>query len=322
MGISMRFQTICHNLLKDLPTKQKEIILRRFGLKPAGSRQTLEAIGQNYGITRERVRQIEEEALRGLAEKVAGPDCRDTFQYFVKYFKNQSSLKREDLLLADLGGQKFQNHIFFLLVLGNGFHRVQESDNLYAFWTVDKKSFNKAERLIDSFTAKLEKEGRPLSLSSGLPLSFAEISKNILREPQGSLYGLKEWPEINPRGVKDRAYLAVKKESRPLHFAQVAHLMGRGVLAQTVHNELIKDDRFVLVGRGLYALTEWGFQPGIVREVIAKVIEKSSQPLEKDKIIKEVLKQRLVQPNTILLNLQNQQYFIKNSQGKYTIRKV
>jgi hypothetical protein len=151
-------------------------------------------------------------------------------------------------------------------------------------------------------------------------VSYLEISKNIQRNSEG-LFGLREWPEINPRGVKDKAYLVFKKQNKPLHFTQVASLIGQA-LPQTVHNELIKDPRFVLVGRGTYALKEWGYEPGRVREVIFKILSKEKKPLTKKEILAKVLKQRLVKETTVLLNLSNKEYFLKNPQGKYQIREA
>ncbi len=318
--MNYNYQTICHsNLLKDLPDKHEEVIIRRFGLR--GERETLEAIGQDFGITRERVRQIEEDGLRRLGPKIDSPVCQKVFQDFLKYFKNSGSLKREDLLLEDLGAQKFKNYVLFLLTVGKPFRRSTETEDFYAFWSVDDNAFNAAQKLIGSFSEQLENSHQPMALPKALPLSYIEISKGILKGPQG-LYGLEDWPEINPRGVKDKAYLVIKNKQKPLHFTEVANLIGEGTLVQTVHNELIKDSRFVLVGRGLYALKEWGYEPGIVREVIVRTISNAGGQLKKEEIVKEVLKQRQVQPNTILLNLQNQKYFFKNTEGEYTIRRA
>ena len=114
----------------------------------------------------------------------------------------------------------------------------------------------------------------------------------------------------------------MKKKKKPLHFTAVAQGISQDALPQTVHNELIKDQRFVLVGRGLYALEEWGYSPGVVREVIAKEMKKVERPITREEVIKKVLLQRQVKPNTILLNLTNKKYFIKNSQGKYFIRQA
>ena len=51
--------------LKKLPQKYKDVIVRRFGLLGHES-ATLEAVGLEVGITRERVRQIQTEALKRL----------------------------------------------------------------------------------------------------------------------------------------------------------------------------------------------------------------------------------------------------------------
>jgi len=132
---------------------------------------------------------------------------------------------------------------------------------------------------------------------------------------------LKNWPEINPRGVKDNAYLVLLKTKKPLHFTQITKLINKA-LPQTVHNELIKDPRFVLVGRGIYGLRDWGYEPGLVKDVIFKVLKTSRAPLAKQQILAHVLKQRFVKENTILLNLSNRKYFSKNLQGKYQIRET
>lgn len=314
------YQTICHNnLLKDLPDKHKEVIVRRFGLR--GEKETLEAIGRDFDITRERVRQIEEDGLRRLQDKTTLAVFQNLFRDFSKYFEKCGLLKREDLLLQDLGGQRFKNHILFLLTIGKQFQRFCETEDLHAFWASDSNAINFAGKALGDFAKQLESKKEPMALPKEVLASYAGISKNILKGPQG-LYGLRDWPEINPRGVKDKAYLAMKKEKQPLHFTQVARLIGKGALVQTVHNELIKDQRFVLVGRGLYALKEWGYEPGTVKEVIASVINNAGGQLSKDAIVQAVLKQRQVKPNTILLNLQNQKYFLRNSEGKYTTRQV
>lgn len=311
--------TVCNNsLIKDLPGRQKEVIVRRFGLR--GERETLEVIGQDMGITRERVRQIEQSALEKLKEKTNMPVCRNVSHYFADYLAKNSGLKKESLLLEQLGGDNFKNHVFFLLTLAEPFVRISESKDFYALWAINQQSLEKAEELLDPFISELEKEKKPLALPVNVPASYAEASKRILMGQDG-LYGLPDWPEINPRGVKDKAYLLFKKEKKPLHFTEVASLVKHAV-PQTVHNELIKDPRFVLVGRGLYALQEWGYQPGAVREVIARTLQESAGPLSKEEITQKVLEQRQVQPNTIFLNLQNKKFFIKNPEGKYTIRRV
>jgi DNA-directed RNA polymerase delta subunit len=129
-------------------------------------------------------------------------------------------------------------------------------------------------------------------------------------------WGLKNWPEINPRGVKDKIYLVLKEKGQPLHFVEVAEMIDMHGLSkkkahpQTVHNELIKDERFVLIGRGIYALSDWGYRKGTVRDVITEILEKRG-PLERKHVLEEVAKIRKVKKSTILINLNDEKNFAK-----------
>jgi len=325
------YSQICQELLRDLSQRQKEILFRRFGLK-SGQRETLESIGKSYGITRERVRQIEKEGFLKLKPKTN--QYQKIFQYFNKYFEAKGGFKKEDILLNELAGPNQKSQIYFLLTLGPNFERFGETEDFYSLWTINRNSLVLAKKVIDSFSNKLKELGKPLRLKEfelplGLPkgqvgggwvLSYLEISKKIQKNPEG-LYGLKDWPEINPRGIKDKAYLILKKTKTPLHFTEVAKLI-EGALTQTVHNELIKDSRFILVGRGIYALEEWGYYPGQVKDIILKVLKEERKPLTKEEILEKVLEQRLVKENTILLNLSNKKYFERDVQGKYKVKEI
>ena len=331
--MKLNYQKICQDLIKDLPQRQKDIVEQRFGLEDE-ERKTLEAIGQVYGITRERVRQIEEDGFSKIRPKLE--KYQEVFQYFEGEIEKFGGLRKEDILLNSLAGSKFQNQVFFLLILGEKFQRFAENKVFHSLWAIDQNSFNFAKEVLDFLSKKLLEINQPLSfanllkkanlqfksLTSRSLQSYLEISKRIQPGIEGN-YGLKDWPEINPRGVRDRAYLVFKKEKRPLHFAQVTRLINNSkfekisqppALIQTVHNELIKDQRFVLVGRGLYALGEWGYQPGVVKDVISMILQEEKKPLTKGEIIDRVLKQRIVKVNTILLNLG---HFPKTANGKY-----
>ncbi len=351
------YQKICSNFLKGLPQRTANVIERRFGLKSGtGKKETLEAIGESYNITRERIRQIEEEGFSKIRPKIK--DYQKVFQYFNNTLASSGDFKEEDTLLKFLGGEKYQNHAFFLLTLqpltksgrltnGEGFERLSEDKDFYPLWTIKKESANLAKKAVKSTINKMEKGKRVLTLdelfksqkkelikflgerlNKSIFLSCLEISKKIQRNPE-SQFGLRDWLEINPRGIKDRAYLVLKKEEKPLHFAEVATFIEklpfpfqRKTHTATVHNELIKDPRFVLVGRGLYALKEWGYTPGVVRDIITKVLKDSKKPLSKKEILKNVLEQRFVKENTVALNLQNRNHFLRDSKGKYTIREA
>lgn len=318
------YNKICSDLLSSLNGKQKETILRRFGLGKT-NRETLEAIGRDFGVCRERVRQIQAAGLEKVKQKIEKHD--KVFQFFSNYLKSFGGLKKEDILLEELGGNGNKNEVYFLLSLKEPFQRINENNDFYSYWMTNKVSFQSVKKTVDALSAQLRKIKKPLSLqqlkvsSKGKVLkALLEVSKEI-QQNEEELYGLSSWPEINPRGIKDKAYLVFKKTNKPLHFREVTKLIENSHV-QTVHNELIKDPRFILVGRGTYALLEWGYYPGQVKDVISSILKEAKRPLAKNEILKEVLRQRLVKENTILLNLNNKNHFLKNSKGEYTIKEI
>ncbi|MGB9743503.1 MAG: sigma factor-like helix-turn-helix DNA-binding protein [Minisyncoccales bacterium] len=317
---------ICTELLNNLSAKQNEVITRRFALIKKAEKEALAAIGQDLDITRERVRQIEKSGLLKL--KPILKNYQEVFDYFKSYLKEWGNLRKEELLLAELADGDFQNEIYFLLTLSDDFERVKETNDFYSLWLIDRKSWDLAQKVVKSVCEKFKKINQPLSLAEinkefSLPektlTSYLETAKNIQQNDEG-LWGLKVWPEINPRRVRDRIYLALKKNQTALHFTEIANLIK--ALPQTVHNELIKDNRFVLVGRGIYALKEWGYQEGTVKDLIRQILKEVGQPLSKEEILERVLKQRMVKKNTILLNLNNKNYFSRDAKGHYQIREA
>ena len=63
-------------LLNDLKDREKQVIIRRFGLED-GHPRTLEEVGREFDVTRERIRQIEAKALRKLRNPVRSRKIRD-----------------------------------------------------------------------------------------------------------------------------------------------------------------------------------------------------------------------------------------------------
>jgi hypothetical protein len=316
---------ICNDLLEIVPERTKEVISRRFGFE-GKKPETLDAIGKGYGVCRERVRQIESAGFKKISKK--SDNYESLFKSFRTYLKKKGGLVKEETILFDLGGEEFRAQIAFLLTLDTEIKRFKENDDFYATWALDKKYLDLAKKVVDVFYSKLREENRLLKLSdfnldkeqgalnAKIITSYINACKRVDSNDEGK-FGLAGWPEINPRKIKDKAYNVFAKKNKPLHFREAAALIGEGTLAQTVHNELIRDNRFVLVGRGLYALKEWGYETGVVKDVIAKLI-KENGPMERDMIIQKVSEQRLVKRNTIVLNLSNKNNFIKTDKG-YTV---
>lgn len=329
------YKKISSDLINDLPERTKNVIQRRFGLGNDSKvlseaikikKEPLESIGKDYGITRERVRQIENDGIKKIKKKLLKHE--NVYNAFNQKIDEFGGFKREDIFLTSLGNKENLNHIFFLLSVKDSFSRFSENNDFHSFWTKNPNHFDDIKKIVSCFHENLNRFNKPLELQfcdnlisfadSKATTSSLEISKHIHQSHDG-LLGLKNWPEVNPRGIKDKAYLVLKKEEKPLHFTSVAQLMGDSTLPQTVHNELIKDSRFVLIGRGIYALKEWGYEPGEVKDVIKKIIKKAGKPLSKKDIIDRVMEQRMVKENTISQNLSNRKYFSRNSEGKYSV---
>jgi hypothetical protein len=232
-----------------------------------------------------------------------------------------------------------RNHYHFLLVVGETFEKRKEDDHFVHRWHVDQNLAQTVEQALKELyeglsDEELVSEGEIvknfLTRVQGLSDHYQteemikrwlSISKKIGSNPLGE-WGPTSSTSITPKGIRDYAYLAIRHHGSPLHFTEVAkridELFGKKAHIATTHNELIKDPRFVLVGRGLYALSEWGYVEGVVRDVIKKIL-KEHGALTKDEIIEKVLKERYVKPNTILVNLQDDQYFERNPDGTYAL---
>ncbi len=318
-----RYKEACEDLISVLPERTKNIICRRFGFSK-NKRETLEAIGKSYKVTRERVRQIEKD---GVSQAKKGIErYPDIFNYFNETIDKFGGLKREDLFLDILAkDESVKNSVVFLLNMSDSISRIPENKEFNAIWIKDHNSLFKAKELISDVKKSLQKKKELLSpkeiaANRGIPeeilVSYLEISKEIVQNKEG-YFGLYKWPEINPRGIRDKAYIVLKKKGEPLHFREIASSLGNNANPQTTHNELIKDPVFVLVGRGVYALSEWGYTPGEVKEVIRGILKKEGA-LAKNDIINRVSSQRIVKKNTIIQNLSNKKYFVRTPDGKYT----
>ena len=176
------------------------------------------------------------------------------------------------------------------------------------------------EEIFDLLSVGMKEDG----FSKDVLKNYLEVSIEI-KQNTFLKWGAAKWKEISPKGTREKSYLVLKEAVKPLHFRDIAkkidqyHLNKKKTHAQTVHNELIKDQNFVLVGRGIYALVEWGYKKGTVKDVIEEILKKSSKSLSREEILKKVLEVRRVKKSTIVINLNN--YFSKTMEGEYLIKK-
>lgn len=335
---------LINSALFGLNPRQKEVITARFGLDGQGDGETLAAIGERLNVTRERVRQIENGAIVLVKANIGkNPEAGIILEKVKKYIVSRGGVsKKSDVVkfTSSLATGIRENHLDFLAEASGVFNLYREDDAFNPFYYVTDKDLKTARTFVDGWVnflksrkEKVFAESYAVQLASFLKVkpvlpaiadNYLNISKLIDKNPYGDM-GLREWPEISPSTVRDKIYLVLKKKAEPLHFEDIAkHINKVGfddqeALAPTVHNELIKDNRFVLVGRGIYGLKEHGYEPGTAREVISKVL-KSKGPLAPNDVVTHVNQQRFFKPNTILINLQNRNFFERMNDGKYRVR--
>jgi hypothetical protein len=341
--ISFKPKQITKKLLTVLPPRARDVLEKRYGLDPKDSTsQTLEAIGQTYGITRERVRQIENYSIQSIQKSDVYKEYEQLFAELAQVVEDLGGIIAEqDLLAALASDQSTRNHIFFLLVLGTPFSRNKEDNSFHHRWYVKDSLAQAVEKALLEVQESLSEEelisesemiNRFISKLSKIEERYKQeeyvkrwlgLSKAIGQNPLGE-WGISTSPNVRAKGIRDFAYLAVKRHGSPMHFREVAEaiesLFNRKAHVATCHNELIKDSRFVLVGRGLYALTEWGYSAGVVKDVLRTIL-KENGPLTREEIIDRVRKERYVKDNTIIVNLQDTSLFTRLPDGHYTLAK-
>ena len=337
--ISFKPKKVTKKITAHLQDRASDVIMHRFGLTTDGTRKTLEEIGKKYSITRERVRQIENVALAMIKKSGAYKSEQAAFDELKQLMHKLGSIVSEQDLLSHISKDKAtQNHIHFYLVLGDAFKKHREDEHFHTRWSIDDDTADKVHDSLRKLYATLNdedlvpetemikkffdnmKDVADQFKNEEVAKRWLSMSRVVSKNPLGE-WGKASSPNIRTRGVKDYAFLVMRRHGSPMHFKEVADAIsktfGKKIHYATCHNELIKDSRFVLVGRGMYALAEWGYKAGIAREVIRDILKREG-PLSKEDIVAKVNKERYFKKNTILVNLVNTKYFKKNKSGLYT----
>ncbi len=339
--LSFSAKNVTKELLSELPERSRRVLIDRFGLSGKGESRTLDAIGQEYGITRERIRQIENHGLSTVRDSDAYETHAPTLEDLKRALAALGGVLAEETVLREVAkNESDHNHIVFLLTVGHHFDFRREDADFKTRWHIDEQLAEQVEQALTALyesleTNRLTPEDEFLQLFAkhlkqqgvknrpdDVMTRWLLISKRVGKNPLGE-WGRQESPHVRIKNTRDFAYLTLKRHGSPMHFTEVAKgiekLFGRETHPATTHNELIKDNRFVLVGRGLYALKEWGYEPGVVREVIKGIIEREG-PLSREDIIERVKRERYVKDATISVNLQNSM-FARLSDGRYSLSK-
>jgi hypothetical protein len=318
--------------------REREIISRRFGL--FDRKETLEQIGEMLGITRERVRQLEKSVIGRLAssaEQGSLPNIAEFEAQILEMLNSSGNVARVSQLTNQLtGGPTREEHarVAFLSQLAPKLTVISDDDNFYASVSIkdvyDEKTLkSRVSKLVDAIKSlgepqSIDKVAKAASIDSTQEAEALASTSKQLATLNGR-WGLIKWPMVNPKNIRDKIYVILKENGKHMHFNEIAESIKdsefkrKDVTTQAIHNELIKDKRFVLVGRGIYALKEWGYEKGTVADIISEVLREANEPLHRDEIVKRVLKSRFVKETTILLNLQGKPQFKRVAKATYAL---
>ena len=314
--------------------REREIIARRFGL--FDRRETLEQVGELLGITRERVRQLEKAVVTKLRQSGAElPGVANVEKLLIEQLEKVGKTARVTALSGVLTAEntrRDQSRIAFLTELCPNVAVIGEDDNYFQSAAIGRDTLTvkkEVEKVVDS----IKKAGEPVEAKDlgkladfedeAFVTALAGISKKLAT--LNGRWGLVKWPTVNPKNIRDKIYVILSENGKHMHFNEIAEAIKasdfkrKDVTTQAIHNELIKDKRFVLIGRGIYALKEWGYSKGTVADIIADVLKDAQEPLHRDEIVKRVLKSRFVKETTILLNLQSKPQFKRVAKATYQL---
>ena len=292
LAVNFKPKEVTKRLLSSLTKRGQDVLVSRYGLGAKSSKMTLDTIGKKYSITRERVRQIENHSLTTVRKSKIYKDSEPVFTELKALIMGLGGIISEKDLLNHLSkDQSLQNHFHFLLVIGESFKREKEDEEFRHHWHVDQELAGKIKTALRKLYSKLSDD--ELVFENDMVNSFLEevkdlnekykneevvkrwlsLSHKIGKNPLGE-WGKSSSPNVNAKGMRDYAFLVIRKHGSPIHFKEVAKAItkyfDKKAHVATTHNELIKDPRFVLVGRGLYALAEWGYMSGVLKILLKK----------------------------------------------------
>ncbi len=331
-----------HKVLDSLTEKERSVITRRMGFET--KKETLQQIGDRYGITRERVRQIEDVGIQkiGRIMKVSNlAYIQEKWEEIVRMHGNIVTRDRlVSALIAELWieGASYESILDIMLQSDFSLRRSKPKLGTHTYFYFPEVSKKMIESIHKEAVKILKRRWDIMEMSllyetirSNLFAQFGKL-ETIMIDSIMDVYidiikgekkyiGLEKWKILNPSTLKDKAVYVLKKEKEPMHFMDISNkiteFFHEPVKISTIHNELIRNDDFVLIGRGIYVLKDWGYQSGTVLDVILDIFKKAGEPLSTDEITARVLKKRQVKKTTIYMNLQNKKYIERVGRNLY-----
>jgi len=332
--------------------KERLVLMKKFWLNWE-KWVPLQRIGKEYNLTRERIRQIETQALMRFRRLIVGNQTYmevlqeakkilDSHGWFLLedalvsklVNKNMFKFTRQELkliLVSDfdvsfLKRNKYINKSFYLeplyedlltkmvLVMQDYFSSRKSSQDLYEFVWFLKEDFAKDFKEITYLKNDL------------FYINFFESIREI------SVFDWKIWlpvfEDVNPKTIKLKILYTMRRINKPVHYQElpakiVEWFPQKSVKLNTIHNELVKNnDIFVNLWLWIYGLKERGYEGGQVKEILVRIFEKNGRSMNVKELCKEMLKEKMVSPNTVMLNLQKyKDLFTRVEKGVYELKR-
>lgn len=323
-----------YDVLQYCKLKEQLVLVRKFwlgGVKP----EPLQRIGYDYGLTRERMRQIEAQALMRFRRLLVG---NDRYAWLLDLAKKTVVeawwIMGEDALIMNLYNAKIssfsQEEIRLIIVsdfdlsylkrnkyIDTAFYLDPLYEDLLTHIAVNVSSFFLSRGESQSIYECVD------SLKSTYTRSYPDV--HFLRNDKfyTSFLPLIRWivvfdgkvwldtfTDVNPKTIKMKLLYTMRKLKEPMHFeklpaAVMKFFPKKKIKVSTVHNELVKNNTiFVNLWLGTYGLAEWWYKGWTVVEVLFRILKAFWRPMTVKEIWREMSKDKLVLPNTIILNLQ------------------
>ena len=325
--------------LESLTDQQRRVLVLRFGLD-GKEKRTLQEIADEYSLTRERIRQVQNMAVAALRKDECATLLTSTIAHLEEMLQKCGGATSADALCAscEFATKAEQNYIHLLLAVGDSFYVSDATDDIDHYWYIDKKRKEAIDATLERVHNDVESRGEMLltdedmkKLFNTLGAEYEEhlpsydramnLSMKVNQNPLGE-WGLATNPEIALSGLAGYIRLVLREAGEPLHFNKIAEritdLRGKECHKGSCHNELVRRDEFILVGRGLYALDSMGYRPGTIADIIAAGI-KERGPMTQKEIIEYVSKERHVKTQSIVLTLGKKGMFTRNDQSQYCL---
>jgi len=160
-------------LFSGLTDKEKDIVRRRFGLANE-KRETLEQIGKHYGITRERVRQIENLSIKKLKElEELKNEIKEAESTVAHLLDQYGGVMEEGFFLENilnyLEHSEDNNAVLLFLaehIFSDNVDKIKQDKEFNHLWKTGSSDVDLLKSIVGEMINIIEKNGEPISLDA------------------------------------------------------------------------------------------------------------------------------------------------------------